>query len=86
MKAAAANLTLELRGLGIAVEHDLMDRSLKAQMKYASRINAAFTIVMGPDETASGKIRMRDMRKGTEHECTLDAAEIAEFIRKAREE
>jgi len=86
VKAAAANLTLELRGLGIAVEHDLMDRSLKAQMKYASKINAAFTIVMGPDETASGKIRMRDMRKGTEHECTLDAAEIAEFIRKAREE
>jgi histidyl-tRNA synthetase len=84
-KALAASLALELRGLGIAVEHDLMDRSLKAQMKYASRINAAYTIVLGPDEMASGKIRLRDMSSGTEHDCLLNAAEIGKCVSRTNE-
>lgn len=79
-RALAKTLTLELRRLGVAVEYDLMSRSLKAQMKYASKINATYTIVIGSDEMDSGSIRLRDMNEGTEHECRLDATEIRTFI------
>ena len=63
-----------LRREGICCECDLMDRSLKAQMKYAGKIGAAYTLIIGDSEAESGRAQLRNMETGEQVEV-----EIASF-------
>ena len=60
-----------LRRAGISVECDMMDRSLKAQMKYAAKLNAAYTLILGDSEAASGRAPLRDMQTGEQTEVEI---------------
>ena len=79
-KPVTVELLSGLRALGVAVEHDLMGRSLKAQMKYASKINASYVAVIGSNEMSTGEVTLRDMKKGEEHSTALDVDKIAEIL------
>ncbi len=68
----AIALSHELREFGYFAEFDLMGRGLKAQMKYANKIGAAFTAVIGDNELENGSVRLKDMEKGEEIEIALD--------------
>ena len=57
----ARRLCFELRQTGVRAETDLLDRSLKAQMKYAGKSGAQFVLVLGEDEVQSGRARMRSL-------------------------
>ena len=65
-------LTTKLRQGGVAAECDTVGRSLKAQMKYADKIGARYTLVVGDDELASGTARLKDMATGETEDVTLD--------------
>ncbi len=71
----ALNFTLKLanklRQKGKSVEFDLMSKSVKAQMKYANKIEAKYVIVVGDDEILSGKVRVKDMASGNEEEIEI---------------
>lgn len=69
----ACELTFSLRQEGVAVQFDVVGRSLKAQMKYANKIGAAYTMVLGDSEIESGKARLKNMESGEETEVTLDS-------------
>ena len=75
-------LARELRAKGVSVDLDLMDRSVKAQMKYADKTGAAYTLVIGEDEMQNGAASMKSMRSGEQITVNLDAAAIADSIRK----
>jgi histidyl-tRNA synthetase len=75
-------LCLELRGMGIRAETDLCGRGLKAQMKYADKIGAKFTAVIGDDEIGKGEVRLKDMTTGETAECGLDAGGIVGKIKR----
>lgn len=62
----------DLREYGYWVEYDVIGRGLKVQMKYANKIDAAFTIVLGENELTSGKVKVKNMAKGEELELDLD--------------
>lgn len=64
----AFELTGRLRGEGFFAECDLMGRSLKAQMKYANKIGAKYSLVLGDNELAEGKAQLKNMATG---EATL---------------
>ena len=68
-----------LRQQGISVETDYLDKSIKAQMKYANKIHAPFVVVLGADEIANGKVRLKKMADGSEVETAIDG--IAEAIK-----
>ncbi|MBE6835643.1 MAG: histidine--tRNA ligase [Ruminococcaceae bacterium] len=68
----AAQLGYELRKEGMSVQYDVVGRSLKAQMKYANKIGAAYTVVLGESELESGEIKLKNMEDGTEREMKLD--------------
>lgn len=57
-------LTKSLRSEGFYVECDLMDKNVKGQMKFADKINAKFSIVLGDDEINSGKCNIKNMCNG----------------------
>lgn len=72
-KAKAYKLVNEIRSHGIIVETDYMDRSVKAQMKYANKIGAKKTVIIGSDELANNLARVKDMKTGETTEIALDA-------------
>jgi histidyl-tRNA synthetase len=57
-----------------------MGRSLKAQMKYAAKINAEYVAVIGADEINNSLVKLRAMDTGTETECELNAKALANKI------
>lgn len=65
-----------LRSAGIECDYDLMDRSFKAQMKYANKTEAKFIIVIGESELESKTVELKRMSDGEKRTCALDAAEI----------
>lgn len=68
----AIALSHKLREYGYFAEFDLMGRGIKAQMKYANKVGAVFTAVIGDNELESGKVKLKDMEKGEETEIALD--------------
>ena len=61
-----------LRSLGKYAECDVVGRSLKAQMKYANKLHAAYTLIIGDSEVDSGKAQLRNMENGEQTEVSLD--------------
>ena len=49
-KKAALAIVNKLREFGVCGECDHMQRSVKAQMKYANKMGARFTMILGEDE------------------------------------
>lgn len=69
----ACELTNALRSEGFYAECDLMNRSVKAQMKYANKIGAKYTMVLGESELESGIAKLKEMETGTEREVDFRA-------------
>ena len=79
-RGKAFALTAELRALGVRAETDLVGRSLKAQMKYADKLGAQNTIVLGTDELSAGECTLLHMATGEKKRIPLSAPSIAENL------
>ncbi|MDN5294341.1 MAG: histidyl-tRNA synthetase [Eubacteriales bacterium] len=62
----------ELRSRGVSADLDTQNRSLKAQMKYANRLQAAMVAIIGEEELKRGIIQLRDMESGQQHEVKIE--------------
>lgn len=71
-KASAYQLVYQLRNAGLVVETDYLDRSVKAQMKYANKIGAKNTVIIGEDELSKKTASVKNMETGEQTEVTLD--------------
>ena len=78
--AAAHKLLYKLRRAGYAVEGDTIGRSVKAQLKYADKINAHWSTIMGESEVDSGVVKLKDMDTGEQTEVSID--NIENYIRR----
>lgn len=70
-KDKAPSICLKLREAGIGAEMDLLDRSFKAQMKYAGKSGIPYMMVLGDDELSSGIVKIKRMSDGLEEEIEL---------------
>ncbi len=61
-----------LRNSDIKCETDYLDRSIKAQMKEANKINAKYVIVIGESEISEGKCIIKRMSDGESKEIKLN--------------
>ena len=67
----ALRITERLRREGKYCECDIVGRSLKAQMKYANKVAAKYTLIIGESEIDSGKAQLRNMQSGEQTEVEL---------------
>lgn len=79
-ESVSHSLVYELRSLGVSAERDTTGRSLKAQMKYAGKIGARYSAVIGGSEIDEGKITIKNMDSGEQIECELTADAIKASI------
>ena len=81
-KTEAFVLANKLRSNGIRTEVNHMGRSIKAEMKYANKIGAAFTTIIGDDELQNKTLKLKRMSDGEQFEVSLDNIdEIAKVIK-----
>ncbi|MCI1931320.1 MAG: histidine--tRNA ligase [Clostridia bacterium] len=73
-------ITYELRKQGIKAECDTVGRSVKAQMKYANKIGAAYSMIIGDDEIEKDCANLKNMAEGESKEIKLSL--LAEEIKK----
>jgi len=78
-EVATALCTL-LRAGGVATDRAFDARSMKAQMKAASKSGARFAVIVGEDEKAAGTATIRDLAAG--EQSTVDLESVVEHIRK----
>ncbi len=70
-KLEASKIAINLRSEAISCERDLLGRSLKAQMKYANKINSKYVIVIGDSEIDENLVKLKNMETGNEEEIKL---------------
>ena len=75
----AFKIANKLRREGISAECDLMERSLKAQFKYADKLGAEYVAVIGETELENGTVNLKNMKSGTQE--TINAELLFEHIR-----
>ncbi|MTI80093.1 MAG: histidine--tRNA ligase [Firmicutes bacterium] len=61
-------LLAKLRGMGYKADKDYNGRSLKAQMKYAGKLNARYAAIIGENELENGTVMIKDMTTGEQKE------------------
>lgn len=67
----AFHLLDRLRALGVSAIGEMMDRSLRAQMKLADRLGTRFAVIIGEQELASQRAGVRDMKSGEQQDVAL---------------
>lgn len=72
-------LILDLRNSGICAERDYLSRSVKAQMKYANKIAARFSAVIGDDDIENGTVSVKDMQTGETETVSFES--LAEYLK-----
>ena len=68
----AQKLVYDLRKAGVNADTDHMGRGLKPQMKYANKIEAENTLVLGDNEIESGIFKIKNMSTGEQTEVEKD--------------
>lgn len=69
-----------VRSCGLIAETDIVGRGLRAQMKYADKIGAKFSMVLGENEIEQGKAVIKNMSNGEQTEIVLDNTFAEKFM------
>ena len=72
----AFQLLNELHRCGIPADTDVCGRGLKAQMKYAGKIDAKFTMVLGDNELEAGRAELKNMETGEKKTVSITAEDF----------
>lgn len=76
----AFELVNKLHKCGVAADCDLCARGLKAQMKYADKIKAGYTIVLGDNELETGKAELKNMKTGEKKKISIGENFIDDYL------
>ena len=76
----ALDLVHKLRACGVSAIIDTLNRNLKGQMKYANKLNARYSVVIGDNEIEKGIVTLKNMHSGEQKE--INAIDITKEIEK----
>ncbi|SDY48172.1 histidyl-tRNA synthetase [Evansella caseinilytica] len=72
-KKIAPKIVHDLRSAGLRVDTDYMNKKMKGQMKAADRQHAAFALILGEEEAASGTITLKSLATGEQTAVPIEA-------------
>ena len=76
----AAQLCAGLRAEGFWAECDTMGRSAKAQMKYADKLGAKFSCILGENELSQGAAQVKRMQDGATAQVALEPEAFVQHL------
>lgn len=78
-KVKAFELLRRVRECGLIAETYVVGRGLRAQMKYADKIGAKYSLVLGDNELSDNKAKVKNMETGEQTELALDESFAEKF-------
>lgn len=72
--AEALPIVRRLREAGVRTEIDLQGRSISKNLDYANAMEIPFVLIIGKQELAEGKVKVKEMKTGEESLLTVDEA------------
>lgn len=72
----------KLRSAGLSVDADLMGRSLKAQMKFAGKLNTRYVVILGEEELDNDSCTVKNMMNGESKLLKLD--QVIDYIEEGK--
>ena len=78
-QAKAFEIINSVRNFGLYAETDVVGRGLRPQMKYADKIGAQFSMVIGDNEIEQGVAKVKNMTTGEQTEIALDETFAEKF-------
>lgn len=76
----AFELVKTLRSSGLFAEMDVVGRGLRPQMKYADKIGAKFSMVLGDNEIEQNTAKLKNMDSGDQSDLPLDNKFLEAFM------
>jgi histidyl-tRNA synthetase len=70
-KAFGLKLLRDLRRQGVKAEMDSLGRNIKGQFKYADRLEAKYTIIIGDNELDQNMVSVKDMKTSEQKQIPL---------------
>jgi histidyl-tRNA synthetase len=70
-RAYGLSLLRNLRRQGVKAEMDSLGRNIKGQFKYADRLEAKYTVVIGDNELDQGMVSVKDMKTSEQKQVPL---------------
>ena len=67
-----------IRKSNLSADFDYEGRSIKAQMRTANKVGAKYVIVLGPDESARGDVKIKIME--TSEEVTIKQSDVLTWL------
>lgn len=71
-KSTMVSLAGKLRSANVHAEIEVLDRSMRAAMRYGDKQNFRYILVFGDSEREKGVVQVKDMEKGGQVEVELD--------------
>ena len=71
-KKFGLKLLRDLRNNGVKAEMDTLARNIKGQFKYADRLGARYTVVIGDNELAEGSVSVKEMATSQQKQVKLE--------------
>lgn len=78
LEIVVSELAVKLRKENLSVDFDYLQRSVKAQMREANKLNAKYVLFIGGDEYKQGMINLKNMATGVEEKVAI--TEISKTI------
>ena len=83
VESVVSELAGKLRAENLSVDFDYLQRSVKAQMREANKMNARYVLFIGGDEYKEGMMKLKNMSTGEEEKIPMDS--IREFGSKLKQ-
>jgi histidyl-tRNA synthetase len=77
-RSIGVNIIHQCRRQGVSCETDFLGRNLKAQLKAADKCNARFVVIIGEDEIAVGKAKIKDFV--SKEQIEIELSRISEYL------
>ncbi|MFW6135181.1 MAG: histidine--tRNA ligase, partial [Elusimicrobiota bacterium] len=75
----ALKIVKQIRENRVSAEMDFLDRSIKAQMRLANKLNVSYVLIVGQEELKEQKVTIKNMSNGQQEKVSID--KILPYIR-----
>lgn len=83
LESFISDLAGKLRKENLSIDFDYLQRSVKAQMREANKMNAKYVVFIGGDEFKAGMMNLKNMSSGEEEKISFD--HIREFVARLKQ-
>ncbi len=83
MNLEIANIASNLRRENFSCDYDYLNRSIKAQMREANKLNAKFVVFVGGDEYKRGELNVKNLSNGEQQLIKINDFEKLKLLLKS---